>query len=160
MGPDGKPTTTAIQFRDGKSLYDADPRSTGVAQGTDSRVNVSREVLLSAGAFNTPQLLKLVPRFEEQVPGRHKQSPAQVKQFIQDEAWDHQASCTCPIGPEADRKAVLDSRFRVQGASNLRVVDASVFPRIPGFFILVPICMISEKAADVILEDIGEKLPA
>jgi choline dehydrogenase len=33
------------------------------------------------------------------------------------------------------------------------VVDASVFPRIPGFFIAVPIYMISEKAADVIHED-------
>jgi choline dehydrogenase len=32
------------------------------------------------------------------------------------------------------------------------VVDASVFPRIPGFFIVTPIYMISEKAADVILE--------
>jgi choline dehydrogenase len=40
--------------------------------------------------------------------------------------------------------------------SNLRVVDASVFPRIPGFFIIVPIYMVSEKATDVILEDIGE----
>jgi choline dehydrogenase len=33
----------------------------------------------------------------------------------------------------------------------LRVVDASVFPRIPGYFILAPIYMISEKASDVIL---------
>jgi choline dehydrogenase-like flavoprotein len=33
----------------------------------------------------------------------------------------------------------------------LRVVDASVFPRIPGFFIVCPIYMIAEKAADVIL---------
>ena len=36
---------------------------------------------------------------------------------------------------------------------NLRVVDASVFPRIPGFFILSAIYMIGEKAADVILAD-------
>jgi len=32
----------------------------------------------------------------------------------------------------------------------LRVVDASVFPRIPGFFVVMPTYMISEKAADVI----------
>lgn len=50
----------------------------------------------------------------------------------------------------------LDSRFRVRGVSNMRVVDASVFPRIPGFFTIVPIYLISEKATDVILEDIGE----
>jgi len=53
--------------------------------------------------------------------------------------------------------AVLDSRFRVRGTDGLRVVDASVFPYIPGFFIVVPIYMISEKATDVMLEDIGEQ---
>jgi choline dehydrogenase len=35
----------------------------------------------------------------------------------------------------------------------LRVVDASVFPRIPGFFIVSAVSMIGEKAADVILAD-------
>ena len=49
--------------------------------------------------------------------------------------------------------AVLDSRFRVRGVRNLRVVDASVFPRIPGIFIVTNIYMISEKASDVIAED-------
>jgi choline dehydrogenase len=47
--------------------------------------------------------------------------------------------------------AVIDSNFSVHGTRNLRVVDASVFPRIPGYFILAPIYMISQKAADVIL---------
>ena len=47
--------------------------------------------------------------------------------------------------------AVVDSEFRVFGTRNLRVVDASVFPRIPGYFPMVPIMMISEKASDVIL---------
>ena len=47
--------------------------------------------------------------------------------------------------------AVVDGDFRVYGTRNLRVVDASVFPRIPGYFILTPIYMISEKASDVIL---------
>jgi choline dehydrogenase len=48
---------------------------------------------------------------------------------------------------------VVDSSFRVYGTTGLRVVDASVFPRIPGFFIVTPIYMISEKASDVILAD-------
>jgi choline dehydrogenase len=49
--------------------------------------------------------------------------------------------------------AVLDSRFRVRKTQALRVVDASVFPRIPGYFIVTPIYMASEKASDVIRED-------
>ena len=49
--------------------------------------------------------------------------------------------------------AVVDSKFRVHGTKNLRVVDASVFPHIPGLFIVTAIYMISEKASDVILAD-------
>ena len=49
--------------------------------------------------------------------------------------------------------AVLDSNFRVYGTTGLRVVDASVFPRIPGFFIVTSVYMIGEKAADVIHAD-------
>ena len=46
---------------------------------------------------------------------------------------------------------MLDCDFRVHGATGLRVVDASVFPRIPGFFIASAVYMVGEKAADVIL---------
>jgi choline dehydrogenase len=38
----------------------------------------------------------------------------------------------------------------VLGVKGLRVVDASVFPKITGFFVVMPTYMISEKAADVI----------
>lgn len=71
--------------------------------------------------------------------------------------WGHHASCTCPVGSDSAPNAVLDSRFRVRGTQGLPVVDASVFPSIPGFFIVTPIYMVSEKATDVLLEDIGER---
>jgi len=76
-----------------------------------------------------------------------------IDQFVQDQAWGHHASCTCKIGGDTDPDAVLDSSFRVRGVKGLRVVDASVFPRIPGFFVVMPIYMIAEKAADAILAD-------
>jgi choline dehydrogenase len=92
---------------------------------------------------------------EELIPGEMGDTEEKLKKFIVDEAWGHHASCTCPIGKDPrenpDSNAVLDSKFRVWGTKNLRVVDASVFPRIPGFFILLPTYIISEKAADVIL---------
>ena len=46
--------------------------------------------------------------------------------------------------------AVLDSQLRVRGTQGLRVVDASVFPKIPGYFIVTAIYMVSEKAFDLI----------
>jgi choline dehydrogenase len=76
-----------------------------------------------------------------------------LREWASNNAWGHHASCTCKMGAPEDRDAVVDSRFRVIGTKGLRIVDASVFPRIPGFFIVTPIYMISEKAADVIVED-------
>jgi choline dehydrogenase-like flavoprotein len=76
-----------------------------------------------------------------------------LAQFVKDNAWGHHASCTCKIGRKDDPMAVLDGNFRVYGTQALRVVDASVFPRIPGFFIVSSVYMIGEKAADVILAD-------
>jgi choline dehydrogenase len=86
---------------------------------------------------------------EEILPGAQIQSDAALAQFVRDTAWGHHASCSCPIGAQADG-GVVGSDFAVHGVRNLRVVDASVFPRIPGFFIASAIYMIAEKAADVI----------
>jgi choline dehydrogenase len=80
-------------------------------------------------------------------------SDAGIDRFVEDQAWGHHASCTCKIGGDTDPLAVLDGSFRVRGVKGLRVVDASVFPRIPGFFVVMPIYMIAEKAADAILAD-------
>lgn len=90
---------------------------------------------------------------KEVIPGPEVATDAQVRDFIKDNAWGHHASCTNRMGKPSDPNAVVDSSFRVIGVENLRVVDASVFPRIPGFFIVTPIYMIAEKAADVILAD-------
>ena len=77
---------------------------------------------------------------------------AGLETFVRDQAWGHHASCTCAIGRSEDG-GVLTSDFRVHGVSGLRVVDASVFPRIPGFFIASAVYMVGEKAADVIASD-------
>jgi choline dehydrogenase len=90
---------------------------------------------------------------QEVVPGNAVQSDDQIRQFVKDNAWGHHASCTNRMGKANDPNAVVDSNFRVIGTQNLRIVDASVFPRIPGFFIVTPIYMIAEKATDVILAD-------
>ena len=58
-----------------------------------------------------------------------------------------------PVRVQEDGLAVLDNNFRVRGTTNLRVVDASVFPYILGFFIVTPVYMIAEKASDVLLSD-------
>lgn len=87
----------------------------------------------------------------ECLPGPELQTDDELRRWVADNAWGHHASCSCKMGPRSDPKAVVDSDFRVHGVAGLRVVDASVFPRIPGFFIVTAVYMISEKASDVIL---------
>jgi choline dehydrogenase len=89
---------------------------------------------------------------EEEVPGRHLYTDEQLKDHIEDNTWGHHACGTCAMKPES-RDGVVDSEFRVHGIKNLRVVDASIFPRIPGYFIVAAIYMIAEKAADILLRD-------
>ena len=87
---------------------------------------------------------------EECLPGPGVQSDAALADYVRNTAWGHHASCSCAIGSVAGG-GVLSSDFRVHGTRGLRVVDASVFPRIPGFFIAAAVYMVGEKAADVIL---------
>jgi choline dehydrogenase-like flavoprotein len=97
-----------------------------------------------------PRLGTEVHPGEKEVPRDDDQA---VRDWIRRVAWGHHACGTCRMGPDGDERAVLDSRFRVRHVDGLRVVDASIFPKIPGYFIVTDIYMASEKAADVLLED-------
>jgi choline dehydrogenase len=110
-------------------------------------VRMARQALANYGNFSS---LGGSP-FVEVSPGPNITSDADLGQWVKDRAWGHHASCTNKIGAASDANAVLDSKFRVRGTLGLRVVDASAFPKIPGFFIQAPIIMMSEKAADTIL---------
>ncbi len=59
---------------------------------------------------------------------------------------------TCAMGPSA-QCAVVDHRLRVHGVQGLRVVDASVFPRITSGNTNAPTVMVAEKGAQMMLED-------
>jgi choline dehydrogenase len=115
-------------------------------------LKMSRQALAK---YNDDLVLNLLPgsNFTEFFPGPEVQTDEELGQYIKNRAWGHHASCTNPIGADSDPHAVLDSKFRVRGTQGLRVVDASSFPKIPGVFITAPILVMSEKAADIILND-------
>ncbi|KAF2819333.1 choline dehydrogenase [Ophiobolus disseminans] len=80
--------------------------------------------------------------------------------WITGQTFGHHPTSTAAIGADGDVNAVLDGRFRVRGVRGLRVVDASVFPRIPGIFPVVSTFMVSEKASDTMKEDAGKDVCA
>ena len=139
------------------TLRSADPRDTPAIdfhyfeEGTDTAGDDLRAVVdgvLLARRLNEQTADLAVT---ELLPGPSVRTEADIATWVRDEAWGHHASCSNHMGPSSDPLAVVDSEFRVYGTRNLRIVDASVFPRIPGYYLTIPIQMISEKASDVIL---------
>ncbi|MDO8875644.1 MAG: GMC family oxidoreductase N-terminal domain-containing protein [Pseudolabrys sp.] len=58
--------------------------------------------------------------------------------------------CTCRMGPATDPLAVVDDRLRVHGLEGLRVVDASIMPRMISANLNASTLMIADKASDMI----------
>jgi choline dehydrogenase len=79
---------------------------------------------------------------------------AEIRRFIQGFAGTlYHPAGTCRMGPhprDSRRPAVVDAHLRVHGVSGLRVVDASIMPRITTGNTHTPTTMIAEKAADMI----------
>ncbi|MBB5509100.1 GMC family oxidoreductase [Paraburkholderia atlantica] len=61
------------------------------------------------------------------------------------------ASGTCRMGGAQDLDAVTDTEGRVRGTRGLRVVDASLMPRLPSANTNIPTIMIAEKIADAMV---------
>lgn len=86
----------------------------------------------------------------EEVPGPLVKTDADIREFIKHkmETVYHTAG-SCKMGN--DPQAVVDSKLRVHGIENLRVIDSSIMPTITGSNIHGPTVMIAEKGAHMVL---------
>ena len=82
-------------------------------------------------------------------PGPGVTSDADLDAYVRSSMdLDHHPTSTCMMG--SDAMSVVDPQLKVHGIEALRVVDASVMPRVNGGHTNAPTVMIAEKAADLI----------
>jgi choline dehydrogenase len=146
------PTLVTPESRGEITLKSADPldapaiRANYLSTDADMRVivegvRVARQ-LVHSKAFESY-------RGEELHPGVKATTDSKIAEFIRNEAETlYHPVGTCKMG--SDPMAVVDAQLRVRGMEGLRVVDASVMPRIIAGNTNAPTMMIAEKAADMI----------
>jgi len=94
-------------------------------------------------------------------------------EYQSDEYWNcyvkymstsmYNPTSTAKMGPKNDKSSVVDSRLSVKGIKGLRVIDASVMPKVVSANINPAVIMIAEKGADFVkvdwksFENVGKK---
>lgn len=90
-------------------------------------------------------------RGKEIQPGIGAKSDAEIDAFVKSHAETAlHPSCTCKMGDASDPMAVVNNEGLVHGLAGLRVVDASIMPRVITGNLNAPTIMMAEKIADKI----------
>ena len=134
-------------------IASADPQAYPVITANYNATQEDREIILSAArqlrqwAASEP-LASLLNG--ETSPGPQAQSDAEILAAIDRQgcAGMHTVG-SCRMG--ADAASVVDPELRVRGLEGLRVVDASVFPRIPAGNTQAPVLALAWLASEMIL---------
>jgi choline dehydrogenase len=87
-------------------------------------------------------------------PGADAQTDEELLEFCREYGQTiFHPSGTAKMGVASDPLSVVDERLRVYGTRRLRVVDCSIMPTLVSGNTNVPIVMVAEKAAAMILDD-------
>lgn len=105
------------------------------------QVRTIREVLAQ------PEIAQYIK--DERLPGSTAQTDDEIMAYVRQYAsCDYHPVGTCRMGTGDD--AVVDPELKVRGLAGLRIVDASVMPRLVSGNTMAPTMMIAEKAADLV----------
>lgn len=135
-------------------LKDADPLSAPVIDPCYLSTEADRRTMLDAIAVtrNIAAQKPLKPFYvDELYPGPARKTGEELLEFVRREADTCYHPCgTCAMGPANDDATVVLPDLTVKGLRGLRVIDASVMPRLVSGNTNLPAMMIAERAADLI----------
>jgi choline dehydrogenase len=132
----------------------ADPFDAPIIQTNYLTAELDRRVIV-AGMKLARRLLKsapLAPYYAyEDFPGEGVQSDDEfLAAATQRGTTTFHPGCTCRMGPADAPWAVVDDQLRVHGLQGLRVIDASVMPRMISANLNASTLMIADKASDIV----------
>jgi choline dehydrogenase len=135
-------------------IRSADPFAPPIIQTNYLTAELDRRVVV-AGMKLARRLLRSVPLspyFDyEDFPGPNVQSDDEfLGAATKRGTTTFHPGCTCRMGPADSSWAVVDDQLRVHGLEGLRVIDASIMPRMISANLNASTLMIADKASDLI----------
>ena len=128
-----------------------DPRYLTDESGGDARV-LLHGIRLARRIVATEPLARFVE--DELLPGAEAQDDEALSAHLRQRSQTlYHPVGTCRLG--VDDGAVVDSELRVRGIECLRVIDASVIPRLPRGHTSWPTVMVAERGADLVQDSAG-----
>ncbi len=119
-----------------------------LAAEVDQRITIAGLKLVRQ-LFNSRELAPYFDR--ETLPGSEVGSDDELLDFARQRGnTGFHLVGTCRMGPEEDRRSVVDDELRVLGVQALRVIDASIMPMLPSANTFAATIAIAEKGADLI----------
>lgn len=145
------------------TLKNSDPREQpiidiGYYKNEDGLNRLATTILRLREYMHTPEMLKYAkdPENYEIYPGKICDTKESIIEYLKNwQLYGYHIAGTAKMGLKDDPYAVVDSRLNVLGVKNLRVCDASVYPRpyLHNYNISRGVYLIAEVISDIIKKD-------
>ena len=137
------------------TIKSLDPKEAPAMQPNYLSAEIDRRTAVAG--MKVARALAATPAMRPYVLAEYKPGPAvRTDEELLEFARNNGATIFHPVGTckmGSDALAVVDERLRVHGVAGLRVVDCSIMPTLVSGNTNLPVIMIAEKAAAMILED-------